>query len=512
MNLIENIIKIFSPTKALEREKSRLVLDNLVYKREYEASKINRLRKRSRDLGDGDAVMFKAGNRIRTQARYLDENHDLAKGILDTLVNKVIGTGITIEPQVKNLDGNSNKEFNNQLLDLFNDWAVYPDVTGELHWNTAQRLIARTLFRDGEVLIRKLEGNIKQLDHKSVVPFSIELIEPDLLPLDLNDENKNIISGVQKNKWNEPINYYLYSVHPGTMINYKYKSKYDYKIIKANEILHPKLVYRINQTRGISIFASVMNRLEDIKEYEESERVASKVAAAMCAYIRKPSDGIVDETSKDERLLKMQPGMIFDNLLPGEEIGMLDPKRPNTMIEVFLKAQLRCVASGTYTNYSTISKDYNGTYSAQRQELVENKVNYDVLTDYLVYSTIKPIYKSFVKMAILSNKIKVPPKIKETTLYDADFRGAITQWIDPLKEIQAEELSVQAGFKSRNQVIRERGYNPSYVLEQIKQEQEEEKVNKLKFSTTLAGVDNLTPTIDKKLFDNNLDKGLGFRI
>lgn len=304
----------------------------------------------------------------------------------------------------------------------------------------------------------------------------------------------------------------MYSVHPGTMINYKYKSKYDYKIIKANEILHPKLVYRINQTRGISIFASVMNRLEDIKEYEESERVASKVAAAMCAYIRKPSDGIVDETSKDERLLKMQPGMIFDNLLPGEEIGMLDPKRPNTMIEVFLKAQLRCVASGTYTNYSTISKDYNGTYSAQRQELVENKVNYDVLTDYLVYSTIKPIYKSFVKMAILSNKIKVPPKIKETTLYDADFRGAITQWIDPLKEIQAEELSVQAGFKSRNQVIRERGYNPSYVLEQIKQEQEEEKVNKLKFSTTLAGVDNLTPTIDKKLFDNNLDKGLGFRI
>lgn len=208
------------------------------------------------------------------------------------------------------------------------------------------------------------------------VPFSIELIEPDLLPFDLNEKKPFIVQGIEKNNWGRPVAYHLYRIHPGS-VNAAINDKDVLRRIDAENILHPKLTNRIGQTRGISIFASVMNRLDDIKDYEESERVASKVAAAMCAYIKKPSTGIVDdETSKDERLLKMQPGMIFDNLMPGEEIGMIDPKRPNTMIEVFMKSQLRGVAAGTFTNYSTISKDYNGTYSAQRQEMVENKANY----------------------------------------------------------------------------------------------------------------------------------------
>ena len=49
------------------------------------------------------------------------------------------------------------------------------------------------------------------------------------------------------------------------------------------------------------------------------------------------------------------------------------------------------------------------------------------------------------------------------TITDADFRGPTIPWIDPLKEIHAEEKAVQAGFKSRSQVIRERGNNPSIV-------------------------------------------------
>lgn len=509
MNIIDKIIYPFAPSFVLERIKSRYIIKSIEgfnNKREYDAAKNSRLRKKSHDKGDADSTIYKAGDKIRIQARYLDENHDIAKGILDTLVNKVIGTGITIEPQVKDKNGNNLIEVNNQILELFNEWAKKPETTGELHWNMVQRLIARTLFRDGEVLIQKLEGNIKGLDYSSKVPFLIELIEPDLLPFELNSESPLIIQGVEKDNWNKPIAYHLYKVHPGSINSNLYSHKEIIRKISANNILHPKIINRIGQTRGISIFASVMNRLDDIKDYEESERVASKVAAAMCAYIKKPSSNIVDdETSKDERLMKMQPGMIFDNLMPGEEIGMIDPKRPNTMIEVFLKTQLRGVAAGTYTNYSTISKDYNGTYSAQRQEMVENKANYDVLLDYLINSCFRPIWESFIKIAILSNNIKIPNNVKYETLNDADFRGASVPWIDPQKEIQAEIDAVSAGFKSRSQVIRERGYNPHYVLEQIKQEQNEEKQSGLKFTTTINASNNENDKTNNK-DDNNDNK------
>ena len=35
---------------------------------------------------------------LRKACRDLDENHDLAIGVLDDLVNWVVGTGLTIEP------------------------------------------------------------------------------------------------------------------------------------------------------------------------------------------------------------------------------------------------------------------------------------------------------------------------------------------------------------------------------------------------------------------------------
>jgi lambda family phage portal protein len=182
--------------------------------------------------------------------------------------------------------------------------------------------------------------------------------------------------------------------------------------------------------------------------------------------------------------MKMQPGMIFDNLLPGEEVGMIDSNRPNSMLEQFRNSQLRAVAAGTSTSFSSISKDYNGTYSAQRQELVEQSVHYGVLRDYFIERCVRPIWEKFVEMAVLSGQLEVGEKeINKISLNKASFQGPTMPWIDPKKEGEAEQLAVGAGFKSRAQVIRERGGNPQDVFEQIKQEREQEKQAGISFST-----------------------------
>lgn len=64
-------------------------------------------------------------------------------------------------------------------------------------------------------------------------------------------------------------------------------TKRDVKRYPAEKIIHLKTADRIAQTRGVSIFASVMTRMEDIKDYELSERLAAKVAASICAYVRR---------------------------------------------------------------------------------------------------------------------------------------------------------------------------------------------------------------------------------
>lgn len=482
-NLFDKTIEFFSPESALRRDTARKILG---VQRAYEAAQPSRLRKVKTDSGSGDAIVERAGESLRLQARYMDENHDLARGVLNVLVNNVIGRGITVEPQVKTADGELAKPINDQLQELWEEWIRFPEVTWEHHWNHMLRLLARCWFRDGEVLVKHIEGTSKSINHGTLVPYSLELIEADYLPFDLNDQKKRIIHGVEKDAWRKPKAYYLHKEHPGdshVLITRKDTTRYT-----ANRVIHLKIADRIGQTRGVSIFASVLTRMEDVKDYELSERMAAKVAASICAYIRKNIDAPMSGISTDDtgnRLMSMKPGMIFDNLLPGEEVGMIDSNRPNTMLEQFRNSQLRAVAAGTCTSFSSIAKDYNGTYSAQRQELVEQSVHYAVLRDYFIERCVRPIWERFVEMAVLSGQLDIPANsINQRTLKKASFQGPTMPWIDPKKEGEAEMIAVGAGFKTRVQVIRERGGNPQDIFEQIKQEKSQENEAGISFSTS----------------------------
>ena len=46
-------------------------------------------------------------------------------------------------------------------------------------------------------------------------------------------------------------------------------------------MLHLAQRKRLHQLRGISLIHGVITRLSDIKDYEESERVAARIAAAL---------------------------------------------------------------------------------------------------------------------------------------------------------------------------------------------------------------------------------------
>ena len=53
----------------------------------------------------------------------------------------------------------------------------------------------------------------------------------------------------------------------------------------------------------------------------------------MAAYIKKGTPDMYDQTpigadgTRQARNMDFAPGMVFDDLAPGEEIGMIDPKR-----------------------------------------------------------------------------------------------------------------------------------------------------------------------------------------
>lgn len=440
----------------------------------YEAARESRFRRFHLDGGHPDNLVRQGAKALRDQARYLERNHDLARGILRTLVNNIVGaSGIGIEPQPRLADGSIHDELAARLRWLWVEFQRRPEVTWRMSFAKCQRAIARTWLRDGEGFAQMLMGSVPGLVHGSGVPFSLEIFEPDYLPMDYDDPGKGIRQGVEMNAWGRPRAFHFHRQHPQDIFG----AQGGYKRIPAQNVLHLYNCDRLHQARGVSEFASVLGRLEDVRDYEESERVAAKLAARLTMYVRRGSpeayDPDIDPRESDAhgnklpREIGLEAGTILDNLGPGEEVGVIDTKRPNINAVLWRQGQLRAVAAGIGASYSSIARDYNGTYSAQRQELVEQWVNYAVLTDDFVGMFIRPVWENFVSTAWQSGALDVPREVLPETVDDALFIGQSMPWINPLHEAQAALELVQAGFASEPEVIRRRGGNPRDVLEQI---------------------------------------------
>ncbi len=499
-NLIDKAIEYFAPGSALKRAHARRVL---AY---YEAAKPDRMRKNRRETGSGNDATLRAGASLRQQARHLEQNYDLAIGVINTLVTNVVGpNGIGVEPQPRRADGSIHIEFARELLNLWKDWSLKPEVTWMHDRPSMERMLARVWFRDGEVFGQTVEGPVPYIDHGTRVPLSIEMMEPDFVPMELQSTAPLIQQGVEINAWGRPIGYHVYKANP--VESGPVSGKGQTKRLPAERMLHLATRHRIRQLRGVSIFASVLNRFDDLKDYEESERIAAKVAASMAAFIKKGAPDMYDpgDGSTPLRQMKFRPGMVFDDLRPGEEIGTIDTNRPNPNLETYRSGQLKAVAAGTGPTYSSLAKTYDGTYSAQRQELVEGWMAYQTLSAEFISRISRPIYEKFVALAILSGAVRRPADVVPESLDDAIYIPPQMPWIDPVKEAEAWGKQEDRAYISGPEIIRRRGGNPIDVLEQQARWLAEKEERGIPVDAGKATAPAATAVSPAPTFDDNKD-------
>lgn len=466
MNLLDHIISGISPTWGLRRTRARLAM---AY---YEAAKPGTQRKFSRDKRGPNLLADQSASALRDQVRYAERNHDLVSGAIDTLVNNTVGPqGLGVEFQPRRADGTIHTDYAAALRQAWEEHSRRPEVTRQHTSAAMQRLVCRTWVRDGEAFAQQLIGPVPGLQHSTAVPYSLELLEPDLLPHEYNDVAKGIRQSIQVNAWGQATNYWVMKQHPGEGVNLNVGAM---KAIPAGLMLHLAERNRISQLRGITRFASVINRVADIKDYEESERIAAKIAAMLTAYVKRqaPTDegytAQLDENGNPvKRQISLAPGTIIDTLAVGEEIGLIDTSRPNVNLVSFRNGQLRMFAAGIRASYSSLSRSYDGTYSAQRQEMVEQWVHYAAATDEFVGQWFAPYVRNFIIAAHLSGAVRRPADVVTATADDVLFIAPSMPWIDPAKEALADLTLVRAGFASEVEVMRRRGRNPDTVLQQI---------------------------------------------
>lgn len=467
---IDRTLAVLAPAWARKRFQNRHAVQAL-----YEAAEPGRLRKRNARPGSGDVSVGRAGTRIRDSARDLEENYDIATGALDVLVANTVGTGVFPLPMGKDPGGEPAEEFNRTIIKLWRNWTRDADVSGDQELSAWQALFFRSVFRDGEAFCRTLTGRVAGIERpqRGQVPFWVQGIEADFVPLGLNDPKRNMIHGIERDKWGRPKIYHVFKQHPAGL-----QASQETMPINASDMIHAKVIKRLGQVRGVSLFHSIINRLDDIKDSDESERVAARVAAAMAVVIKKgdPQDYTAPgESDENVRTMSIRPGMVMDDLLPGEDISTIHSNRPNNMLIEFRQDMIRSVAAGFGASFSSLSKNYSGTYSAQRQELVEQYAIYGVLWNAFVRPASWRIYRKFVDAAIAANLVKTGG-VDPLTVYDCKQSRPPLVWIDPIKEAKGLEKLRSMNWKSDSQIIAAAGDEPEETWRQIKHdvgEQEE---------------------------------------
>lgn len=472
VEFIDRVVSAVSPSAGVRRAAHRQVL---AY---YEAAKPGPQRKFARDTRGPNALADQGAVAIRTQMRHYDRNHDITVGALNTLVVNTVGpSGIGVEFQPRRKDGTIHTEYAAELARAWLDFCKRPEVTRTHTMAKCQRLAARTWFRDGEMFTQHLRGQVDYLKHASRVPLSLELLEPDCVPFELNEPASGVRQGIQLDAWNRKIGFHVYKRHPGEGTLLGTGLLADTKVIPAERMTHLAELGRIGQLRGVSRFASVITRIEDLKDYEESERIAAKVAAMLTAYVKRQApdgEGYTPATDPKTgqpmpREISLAPGTIIDTLAVGEEIGLIDSKRPNPNLVTFRLGQLRAFASGIGASFSSLAKSYEGTYSAQRQELVEQSVHYALLTDDFVGMWLDPVVQDFIRMCNLARVVPQPADVDPLTNDDVLYVAPGMPWIDPAKEALAWLTMMEAGLASEVEAIRKRGAVPDNVIAQRKE-------------------------------------------
>lgn len=410
--------------------------------------------------------IYRSLRTIRARSRDLAQNNDYFKQFLRLCKNHIVGpTGPALQCHAINPDGTPDTYVNNLIEKEFERWSKkgVGEVTGRFSFVQNLDLIVETVARDGEALIRKIKG------YPNRHGFAIQHLDPDLLDIDHNEPIHNIIMGVELDEWGKPVAYHILKNKPHQYYSPGWTGERER--VPATDIIHVFMSEYPGQVRGMPWSHTCMRRLHNVEGMEESELVASRVAASKMGFFERNEmgEGYEGEVEENELVTDAEPGT-FEELPYGVKLSTFDPQHPNGQFPGFIKSNLRGAASGLGVSYNSLASDLEGVnYSSIRQGVLEERDNWMKLQGWLFSSVCDDIYESWLEMSMLSGVIPVPPE-RSWKFKNITWQGRRWQWVDPLKDINAAKVAIDERLKSRAEVIREGGREPEDVWLEIEKE------------------------------------------
>jgi len=422
----------------------------------------------------------------------------------ESFVSALVGAGIKPSPLSIIATGRGKnptpvKQFINTA---WRKWTDEADADGLTDFYGMQTLIAGELFEAGECFVRLRP---REISDGLSVPLQLQLIPSEMLDPTYNEviSTGRIQCGIEFDKIGRRVAYWFYRNLPGDMMTQPTLGNTRYRV-PANQVLHLFRPIRAGQIRGVPHTLAGMVTLAMLDLYDDAELERKRVAALFGAFVKKTPEATEDEVNPfddgtggsahssnpaDVVLdFDLEPGAVIE-LPEGYDVSFAEPADVGGAYEMFQLRMLLRAAAGFGIPYADMTGDLRQTsYGSIRAGLVAFRRRIEAMQhQVMAFQFCRPVWLRWFDEAM---RVRAIEGITATAFTSAPDLFTVVKWIppkwdwvDPLKDRQAEKLAVDAGFKPRSDVVEAEGYDPEENDNRIKADQERATQLGLKFVT-----------------------------
>lgn len=435
------------------------------------------------DGGFSNREVKAALSRARSRARDMFKNSAHMRRYIYLCQTNIVGQGFNFKSMPHDgFPGSDNYRLDKVAAAFiefhWNRWAQnrnWVDSTGRKNLKAIDKLNIKSWKRDGEYFML--------IDNSAQNPYGISLrvIRPDAIPHNYNTtlRNGNLVRmGVELDAVTmRPVAYYISTTKEFEDI---YFAGGSLKRYPAELIIHGYTQEDEDQTRGIPSVHAVLAKLKMLDEFDIAElTVARDEANTSRTYYapRNRESEIVDLTDPDDAAANVvrermqapsEPGQ--KEILPeGWDSKVQVPQHPNREVTGFKNSMLRDVAGGVNLEYANFANDWQGVnYSSVRAGTISERDSWKSDQDDYILQCKSPVFLawlwSFLQLRISGEF----PLAKYNKFAEHVFRGRRWEWVDPLKDMRANETAVKHGWKTDSEIAAELSNDYDRNIEEVK--------------------------------------------
>ncbi len=421
-----------------------------------------------------DAELVQSLDRLRGRSRQLAQNNDYARKYLRAVKTNVVGH-CGFDLQVLAQEGATMDSLANTLIENeFDQWSALGscEITGRMSLATLEKVVATTVARDGEALVRRIRGT----GAGNRWNFALQLLDIDRLPTNLNHRygENQVVMGVEINRAGRAVAYWLHRAHPGNTLSATLDLQ-RFERVSAEDIFHLFQPERPEQRRGIPAMHTAMLRMEMLQKFEYAATVAARKGAETMGFIVSPNGDPLagDAKTADGDPVSLSTPGTYETLPAGYDFRAHDSKYPTDVFAPFVKGVLRGISSGLGISYNSLASDLESVnYSSLRAGALEERDEWMDWQSWFIDAFLTPLFRDWLLVSLTSGALKYQSgnalsvaKYEKFAVHK--WQGRRWPWVDPLKDVQASIAAIDAKLTSRRAVIAESGRDLEEVWTQL---------------------------------------------